>query len=174
MWLVVRSALVIIGAFIFQVAVVPHLSIMGAKPDVILILAALYGFMYGPSIGSLAGFAGGFLGDLLIGSHVGLGILSKTIVGFFAGLVQRTIFVENILLPMLAIFVATGLNEFIYVSFAFLLGETVPLKLLIVKIILPSALYNAILTPVVYATIHRFMVFKQETPTVRIRVGGLE
>ena len=164
----IQSFLVILGAFLFQAAIVPHISIMGAKPDVVLIIAALYGFMYGPPIGSFAGFIGGLLDDLLIGSHVGLGMLSKSIVGFFAGLVQRTIFVENILLPMLAIFVATGLNEFIYVSFMFLLGETVPIKLLFTKIILPSALYNSLLTPFIYAVAHRFMVFKQETSTVRV------
>ncbi|MBE0446890.1 MAG: rod shape-determining protein MreD [Actinobacteria bacterium] len=167
MWLkIIQSFLVILGAFIFQAAVVPHISIAGAKPDVILIIAALYGFMYGPSAGSLAGFTGGLLGDLLIGSHVGLDLLSKSIVGFFAGLVQRTIFIENILLPMLAIFVATGLNEFIYIGFMLLLGEAVPLKLLIVKTILPSALYNSLLTPFIYLAAHRFMVFKQETPLV--------
>jgi len=165
---IIQALLVILGVFVFQAAIVPHMAVMGAKPDVILIIAVLYGFMYGPAIGSIAGFAGGLLSDLLIGSNVGLGLLSKSIVGFFAGLVQRTIFVENILLPMLAIFVATGLNELIYVSFMFLLGETIPIKLLITKIILPSAIYNALLTPFVYAAAHRFMVLKQEAPSVRI------
>jgi rod shape-determining protein MreD len=161
---VAQTFLVVLGAFMFQAAIVPHISIMGAKPDVVLIVAALYGFMYGPSVGSIAGFTGGLLSNLLIGSHVGPGLLSKSIVGFFAGLVQRTIFVENIVLPMLAIFIATGLNEFIYIGFMFLMGEAIPLKLLVIKVILPSALYNALLTPFVYSVTHRFMVFKQETP----------
>jgi len=165
---VLQSLLVVVTAFIFQAAVVPHISIMGAKPNVILIVAALYGIMHGPSAGALAGFTGGLLCDLLSGVYVGLGLLSKSLVGFFAGLVQRAIFVENIILPMAAIFVATGISELVYVVFLFLLGETVPLKLLIINIILPTAIYNALLTPFVYATLRRFMVAKQDTPAIRI------
>jgi rod shape-determining protein MreD len=141
---------------------------MGAKPNVLLIIAALYGIMHGPSAGALAGFTGGLLCDLLSGVYVGLGLLSKALVGFFAGLVQRAIFVENIILPMAAIFVATGISELVYVVFLFLLGETVPLKLLVLNIILPTAIYNALLTPFVYAAVRRFMVPKQDTPAVRI------
>jgi rod shape-determining protein MreD len=165
---VLQSLFVILVAFVVQAAIVPHISIMGAKPNLILIIAALYGIMHGPSTGALVGLIGGLFCDLLAGAYVGLGVLSKSIVGFFAGLVQRTIFVENIILPMAAIFVATGISEFVYVSFLFLIGETVPLKLLIMRIILPTAMYNAAVTPFVYAAIRRFMVIRQETPAVRI------
>lgn len=168
MWPKVQLFLVVLGAFMFQAAIVPHISIAGAKPDVILIIAALYGFMYGSSTGSLVGFTGGLLGNLLVGSYIGPDLLSKSLVGFLAGLIQRIIFVENILFPMLAIFVATGLNEVVYIGFMFLLGETVPLKLLLVKTILPSALYNSLLTPFVYLAARRFMVFKQDALSVRI------
>lgn len=168
MWPIVQSCLVMMGAFLFQAAITPHIAIMGAKPDIILIVTALYGFTYGPAIGSLAGFSGGLLSDLLAGPHVGVGVMSKSIVGFFAGLVQRAIFVENMLLPMLAIFVATILHEFIYVGFLFLFGETIPIKTVTLDVIFPSALYNAVLTPFVYALTYRFLVVKQEAPSVRI------
>lgn len=164
----IQSVLVIIGAFLFQAVIAPHISIMGTKPDIILIITALYGFSHGPIIGTAAGFSGGLLGDLLAGPHVGLGLISKSIVGFFSGLIQRTIFVENILLPMVAIFVATWLNEFVYVSFIYLVGDTIPMKLLLLKIILPTSIYNAVLTPFIYALVRRFLVFKQDTPDVRI------
>jgi rod shape-determining protein MreD len=156
------------GTFILQAVLVPHIAIAGTKPDLILIVAALYGFTYGPPVGALAGFFGGLLGDLLGGMHVGLGLVSKSIVGFFAGMVQRTIFVESILLPMLAIFIATWLNEFVYVGFMFLLGEVTPIKVLVLQVILPTAIYNAVLTPLVYMIVHRFLVFKQETPAINI------
>ncbi len=168
MWPLIQSCLVILVAFVFQATIVPHMAISGAKPDVVLIVTALYGFTYGSRNGMLIGFFGGLLGDLLAGSYVGLGMASKSIVGFFAGLVQRTIFVENLLIPMFAIFVATWINEFIYVAFLFLFGEITPVEMLVSKIILPSAIYNAILTPFVYGAVRRFMVFKQGTPVTRI------
>lgn len=168
MWPIIQSSLVIMGAFILQGVLVPHIAIAGTKPDIILIVTALYGFAYGAPVGAIVGFFGGLLGDLLGGMHVGLGLVSKSIVGFFAGLVQRTIFVENILLPMLAIFIATWLNEFVYVGFMFLLGEVTPIKALVLNVILPTAVYNAVLTPLIYIIVRRFLIFKQETPAINV------
>jgi len=169
MWPWVQSLSVVLVTFILQAAVAPHMAIMGAEPDIILIVTALYGFTFGPTIGALVGFSGGLLGDLLAGPHVGLGLISKSIVGFFAGMVQKTIFVENILLPMLAIFVATWLNEFVYVGFLFLFGDVFPIKQVVLQVVLPSAIYNAVLTPFVYVATRRLMQFKQqETPMVNI------
>jgi len=168
MWPLIRMGLVLTGALVFQAAVVPHMAIAGAKPDIILVVAVLYGFTFGSRTGAFAGFFGGLLGDLLSGLHVGIGVISKTTIGFLAGLVQRTIFVESIFLPMLAIFVATFLNEFVYVSFMFLFGETTPIKEVILKLILPSAAYNAVLMPFVYGAIRKLMVVKQETPIIKV------
>lgn len=173
MWPAIRLCLVMTGAFLIQVVVAPHIAIGGVKPNIILIVTALYGFTSGPLVGSASGFLGGLLCDLLVGPNVGLGLISNSIVGFFAGLVQRTIFVENIVLPMLAIFVATWLDEFIYVGFVFLFGNTVPIKVLALQAILPSAIFNAILAPFVYSLVYRFMVVKQDTPSIRI-VGKYE
>lgn len=168
MWLVFQFFLVILGAFLFQAAVVPHISFLGAKPDVILIIASLYGVSYGSPVGATAGFFGGLLTDLLAGTHVGVGLMSKTLVGFFAGLVKRAVFVENMLFPMIAIFIATWINEFIYVGFMFLLGQTVPIKVVALNVILPSAAYNAILTPFVYAAVRRFMILRPEATSAKI------
>jgi rod shape-determining protein MreD len=168
MWPAIQICLLLVGTYIIQGAVVPHMSIAGVKPDVILIVAALFGFAYGPQIGGLAGFFGGLAGDLLSGSAVGIGILSKSVVGFFAGMVQRTIFVQSIFLPMLAIFIATWIHEFIYVGFLFLFGKTISIKILVLDIVLPSALYNALCTPPVFLFVRRFLDFKRDTPAVRV------
>ncbi|MBI4733401.1 MAG: rod shape-determining protein MreD [Rubrobacteridae bacterium] len=168
MWSSVQLAIVICVAFFVQATVAPHLSRMGAKPDIVLIVAALFGFAYGPQTGGLAGFFGGLLGDLLTGSAVGIGLMSKTVVGFFAGMVQRAIFVKSIILPMLAIFVATWIHEFIYVGFLFLFGNTTSIDTLIWNIVLPSAVYNAICTPPVFILVRRFLDFRQDTPAIRV------
>jgi rod shape-determining protein MreD len=165
---IIQLCLVILGTFMVQAAVVPHLSIMGVRPDVVLIVAALFGFAYGPQAGGLAGFLGGLFSDLLTGSAVGVGLLSKSAVGFFAGMVQRTIFVQSVALPMLAIFIATWIHEFIYVGFLFLFGNTIPIKILFLNIVLPSAIYNAICTPPVFFAVRRFLDFKQDATTVKI------
>jgi rod shape-determining protein MreD len=168
MWSAVQLAIVLIVAFFMQASIAPHLSIMGARPDFILIVAALFGFAYGPQTGGLVGFFGGLLGDLLTGSAVGVGIMSKTVVGFFAGMVQRTIFVKSVVMPMLAIFIATWIHEFIYVGFLFLFGNTTSIETLIVNIVLPSAIYNAICTPPIFIVVRRFLDFKQDTPAIRV------
>ncbi|MCL5291840.1 MAG: rod shape-determining protein MreD, partial [Actinobacteria bacterium] len=102
------------------------------------------------------GFSGGLLQDFLSGQVVGLSAFSKAIVGFISGLVERTIFVENVLLPMGAIFIASMLNDFTYAGFNFLLGEHVGLSKLFFDIALPTAAYNALMMPLVYLVFNRF------------------
>lgn len=165
---IIQLCFVIFGTFIIQAAVAPHLTIVNVRPDFILILAALFGFAYGPQTGGLAGFSGGLFSDLLSGSAVGVGLLSKSVVGFFAGMVQRTIFVQNMVLPMFAIFIATWIHEFIYFGFLFLFGNTISIEILIWKIVLPSAVYNAVCTPPVFLIVRRFLDFKQDTPAVKV------
>lgn len=159
-------------ALLFQASAVPHLAIAGAQPDLVLILVVLVGFSEGSAWSSLYGFGGGVVQDILGGQVVGLSAFSKAIVGFASGLVERTIFVENVLLPMGAIFVASIVNDFSYAGFNFLLGEQIALSKLFFDIALPTAAYNALLMPLVYLIYNRFALPRTEkTPILKRSLG---
>lgn len=119
-------------------------------PDLILIMVISYGLLRGPDEGLFFGLAAGLFLDLVAGGVIGVQTLSKTIAGFSAGLLEKNIFKDNLLVPVIAAFVGTLLfesfNVLMYLSF----GGNYNYWLLLVSAIIPLALYNALLAPFVY------------------------
>ena len=163
----VLSYLILLAAFILQTTVVPHLKVLGVQPDLILIVVVTYAFLFGPVAGSIAGFFGGLLQDLVLIRGVGFNALGKAIMGYLGGMVERAIFADNILLMMIAIFLATILNQLIYSGLFFLIGERINIWSTFLTLILPSAAYNALLVPFVYHLLLRTIVFDKKAPVFK-------
>jgi len=158
------SFLILLAAFVLQTTIVPHLKVYGVQPDLILVVVVIYAFNQGPVAGSVAGFFGGLLEDLVLIRGVGLNVLCKTIVGYLGGLVERALFADNVFLIMIAIFVATILNQIIYGALIYLLGERVLFWPTFLGLVLPSALYNALLAPIVYYSLSYIVVAEKKAP----------
>ncbi len=167
MQLYLASFLVLLSSFVLQTTIIPHLRVFGVQPDLILIVVVTYAFIQGPAAGSVAGFLGGLLEDLVLIRGVGLNVLCKTIMGYVGGLVERALFADNILFLMIAIFVATILNQTIYAGLIFLLGEKVLFWSTFLDLILPSALYNSLLAPLMYHLLLRIAVFEKKAPVFK-------
>lgn len=83
---------------------------IGARIPVNLVLVAVVyaALAFGPVTGMLAGTAGGLIQDALAGGVIGVGSLSKTIVGFFVGVLGAQ-FIVSQLLPRFVMFVGATL-----------------------------------------------------------------
>jgi rod shape-determining protein MreD len=163
----VLSYLILLAAFILQTTVVPHLKIFGVQPDLILIVVVTYAFLYGPVAGSIAGFFGGILQDMVLIRGIGFNALGKAIMGYLGGMVEKAMFADNIILIMIAIFLATILNQLIYSGLFFLIGEKIHLWSTFLTLILPSAVYNAVLAPFIYHLLYRIVVFDKKAPVFK-------
>ncbi len=119
-------------------------------PDIVLIMTISYGLLRGPDQGLLFGLGAGFFVDLLSGGIIGVSALSKMIAGFSAGFMEKNIFKDNFLVPALAVFIGAFFCEsFNIIMFtAFKANIDIWYNLLI--IILPLALLNALLAPLIY------------------------
>lgn len=158
-----QPAIAILAAFVLQTTLAPHLRIAGVQPDFLLIVVVTYGFVEGPVVGSVAGFFAGLLQDILLMTTLGLNALSKSIVGYLSGMVEQNIFSENFVLPMLAMFVTTVLNESIFLALRATLGESIAPIVSGRSIVLPAAIYNAALAGMLYPLLTR--VLSRETRT---------
>jgi rod shape-determining protein MreD len=82
---------VFVAAFLLQTTLISHISILGVKPDLLLVVL----FFLATKIGIMpAVFVGFFLGlaqDLYSPSVLGQNALSNTIAGFFAGLFNERV-----------------------------------------------------------------------------------
>ena len=85
------------------------LTMSGAGMVNLVVVAVVYtALVFGPVTGMLAGTAGGLAQDALGGGIVGIGSLSKTIVGFLAGLLGAQFIVAQPL-PRFVMFVSASL-----------------------------------------------------------------
>lgn len=90
-----------LSAFIFEA----KLSINGVWPDFTAMLAYGFGMNYGPSAGAIAGAATGLVSDGLSSGMLGPNLISKTMVGYFAGFFSIAFFRWT---PVVGIFGAVG------------------------------------------------------------------
>ena len=106
--------LALIGALALQTSL-SGLTINGARLVNLVVVAVVYvALLYGPVTGLMAGTAGGLVQDALAGGIVGIGSLSKTIVGFLAGLLGAQ-FIVSQPFPRFVMFVsASVLHEICY------------------------------------------------------------
>ncbi len=80
---------------------------------------------------------------------------------------EKALFTDNVLLIMMVMFIATILNQLIYSGLIFLLGERILFWSTFLNLILPSALYNALLAPFVYHLLLRVVLFEKEAPVFK-------
>lgn len=102
-------------AGLVQTAWLSRIEISGAILDPLLPIAVAVGILRGATSGAVVGLAGGLLQDLLSGGPLGVNGLTKLVVGFASGLFERSIYIENPLLPAVATFAGTLLSEILLV-----------------------------------------------------------
>ncbi|HEX7714341.1 MAG TPA: rod shape-determining protein MreD [Bacillota bacterium] len=120
-------------------------------PDLVLIMAISYGLLRGPDAGLLFGLGAGLFVDLISGGGlIGVQALSKMAAGFSAGFMEKNIFKDNLLVPVIAVFVGTlvceSFNILMYIAF----NANYQFFSTLFFTILPLAVFNALLAPIVY------------------------
>ena len=157
---VIILALAVILSVVIQGTWLSQLSLpIQVKPDLVFIIVVSYALLKGPYIGTNLGLFAGFFMDLVSGNIIGVGVLTKMLAGFSAGLLEKTIFKDNLLVPAIGVYLGTilfeTLNLIIYISF----GANFNFFQTILHTVLPMACYNAILAPVIYHLLHKMDQF---------------
>lgn len=152
--------IIVIAALIIQATVMPLLAFHGVQPDLLLIVVVSSSLLLGKDQGVSIGFFSGLLQDLVGGNIFGLNTLSKLITGYLFGMAERKVFKEHILLPVLAMAVATICNSAISFILLFLLGYKIELMSAVINTVLPLLMYNVIVAIPVHQVIYRVSQIK--------------
>jgi rod shape-determining protein MreD len=142
----VKTAVVLIAltAALALQTTLAGLMIGGRIPVNLVLVAVIYiALSFGAVTGMLAGAAAGLAQDALAGSIVGIGGLSKTLVGFLVGVLGAQ-FIVSQTIPRFVMFVgATMLHEIMFEAlYALVEGRAFALKM---STVLVQALVNALL-----------------------------
>lgn len=158
-------------AFLLQVAVMPQFKLLGAQPDLLLVVAVVVAIQEGPLAGAAVGFCGGMLQDLVSPLVMGVGALTKTAAAFLAGILKDLFVTYSILLPVLLVFLMSLLEPVMHQTALIILGQE-NLPPFQFSTVFASALYNVLAVFVVYPFIRRFSFPKQEESFALMKAGG--
>jgi rod shape-determining protein MreD len=131
---------------------VPSLAIWSVFANLPLLVVVSWGLLRGPQEGALWGFIAGLMVDLLSGAPFGAATVSLIVIGFLAGLGETTVFRARIALPMIVMFLATIVYELLFLLIVRISGQSVAWLDSVLRLVIPSAILNAVLTPVVFLT----------------------
>ena len=140
------------------------ISIWGAKPDLILVVLIAYALAADPASGAALGFVAGLIHGSAVGLSLGSFIVTRTIVGFLAGLVTTRLFSQNPIVPMLSAAWLTLVSEGL-----FLLANPRPHLVLVVGRIGGECISNAVLTLLLY-WVMRFLDNRRKIKLVDARI----
>ncbi|OPY55931.1 MAG: rod shape-determining protein MreD [Pelotomaculum sp. PtaU1.Bin035] len=152
------ALLFLLGAvLILQTTILEYIALYGVKPDLVMLLVIFNGFLLGPREGAFLGFAGGMLEDLFSGSYIGLNALSNMVAGYFAGACGERFYKENTLVVSGVAFVSTAVGLSVNYLLLLYLNIHVPLFHALLRVVVPTALYTALLVPFLFKRVISFL-----------------
>ncbi len=131
-------------------------------PDLVLIMVISYGLLRGPDEGLLFGLLSGFFLNLLSGGIIGIEALSKMMAGYSAGLLEKNIFKDNLLVPVIAVFLGTVIFDSVSLLMYIAFKANYNFWGAMLTTVLPQALYSSVLAPLIYYLMLRLERFLAE------------
>jgi rod shape-determining protein MreD len=152
-----RLYLLVVMLVITQVTVFPHLRLFGVVPDLGLLVAIAVGYQEGPEAGALVGFIAGFGYDLFLETPIGLNALSYALVGYGVGILEGGLFRSPRWLPSFLGLLGGLAGGLLFVGVGVLAGVEAVKGAHALQDVMLSALYDALLAPVVFFLVRKVM-----------------
>jgi len=145
---------VIVTALLLQTAVFPELTLLGVKPELLYLVTVIFAVLEGPAEGAVVGFVSGLAQDFMLNMPKGITALTLTMLGYTVGLARQYITSPSPLLPAVLVALGTAGGVAFHEAVAFLLGEQEGFSYA-AKVILLTAVYGAVLTPIFFPVLRR-------------------
>lgn len=145
---------VILESTLFQ-----YMRIYGVKPDFSIMIIVAYSIMRGSSYGAFTGLGIGLLVDIMYGRVIGVNALSYMVTGYIIGQSHENVFKDSFIPPFIFNIVSIIIFQHFYLLLSYF-SNNLPITgtsylYMLPKVILPQALYNAVIGSLVYRLIYR-------------------
>jgi rod shape-determining protein MreD len=164
-WIPTGVALVV--ATILQAALAPHMTIMGVRPNFLLLVVITLAMVEGATPGAVAGFVGGLVFDLLGSGPIGPGALVFTIVGYLAGTLAFNMFSESWVMPVTVVGIASLAFGLMYGGLLAFMGAEQDMVGIVFRLAVPGAVYDTLLALLVFPWLARFLRRESEITELR-------
>lgn len=150
----ISGAIFIFAAFLLQSTLFSQFHIGQTVPNLLVIVVATLGFLNGKKSGLIAGFFAGLLLDLFFGTIYGMNAIIYMYIGYTNGYFKKIIFPEDIKLPLIMIIGSDLAYNLIFYLFAFMFRGKFQVIYYLIHVIIPEAVYTAVLACFLYPLIH--------------------
>lgn len=137
-------------------SVFPRVLVLAwSAPDFLILLVVFNAMFRGPVRGGVFGFLAGLAEDLFFGRFIGLNALAKCAAGVVTGALTKSIFRENIWVPVINVLIGSLLSLFLVFAFGQMAGARWYLANILYQAIF-EVLFNVCLVPFLYGPFFHF------------------
>jgi rod shape-determining protein MreD len=143
---------------IAQSTVMPLVAVSGTKPDLLFLAVVSWSLLRGAEEGIVWGFIGGMFLDILSGGPFGVSAIALMSMSLLTGFGETNFFRGHFLLPLAIIPFGTVIYYSLILMLLALLGQPLPWGQSFLRVMLPAALVNLAVMPLVHwglAGLHR-------------------
>lgn len=145
---------VILESTLFQ-----YTRIYDIKPDFSIMIIVAYAIMRGSSYGAFTGLGIGLLIDILYGRTIGINALSYMVTGYIIGQAHENVFKDSFIPSFIFNFISVIIFQHSFMLLSYfsnnIPGTGFSYVYTLLKVMLPQAVYNAVIGSVVYRYIYK-------------------
>ena len=160
--------IIIISCFILQTSILPMILSSDITPNLMIIVTASYGFMFGDRKGMCIGLVRGLLSDIYFGPLIGFEAGVYAIIGYFSGKFQKILYVEDLAFPLSLIAVCDFVYGFLTFVFLFAMRNRLFMRAFLMQRMLPEMVYTLLaalpLYPLLRFLYNKYMRKKHHNP----------
>ena len=139
-----------IVCFVLQTTVFRHLPLGGVVPNILIMITAASGLMYGRKLGMFSGFVCGLMIDAMFNSVIGLTILIYSFIGYVNGMLNKLYFKERLYIPVITIVLSDLAYGVLYYVCRFMLRGRMDFMFYLMHVMIPEAVYTLIIGVPIY------------------------
>lgn len=142
--------LIILIFYLLQVSFGGVIEIGGIKPNFLIILPVVFGYLNGRNEGMFVGFFAGAFYDLFFSGLFGFTSLIFVYIGYLAGVFNKEFDADEMLIPLALVLVGNFSYGFLSYIGNFLLHNRLNAMYFISRFIMPEVIYTLLVTAILY------------------------
>lgn len=144
------SVLIFVCFALFETSILSNLRFLPVIPDFLLICVLYFSAYNGKVFGVLTGFSSGLVLDFLTASPFGFHCLLRTVIGYFAGMFNRSINLSGVFVPVAFALIATVAKKFMIFLISVTFSSVSAGSPILSMDFLFELVANGIFTPIVF------------------------
>lgn len=136
--------------FELQTTIFYKLQLGGVSPNLLIMVIAASGLLYGRKLGMFSGVVGGLLVDAMFSTVIGVSILIYAVIGYVNGIANKLYFKEDLYIPLLSIALSDLVYGVLYYICRFMLRGRMDFPYYLLHVMLPEAIYTTIVGVIIY------------------------